>query len=329
MILLTTRTPALTDALRSAYSGALNPGRGPEAVLSSLRRGLAELGVPFSVNSWRRANRAEAVGVLSGVGVLEEGIRRRSGAEGTRLLAGPNLVTLPSHEAELFCRPEVDVVLVPSPWVKALYESDLPELEGRVEVWPAGVDADFWKPRPAPGGAAAAAGGRAILFVKEGVGQPNASPALVAAARRTLEAAGLSVVELRYGAYSRREYLTTLQAADLMVAFSASESQGIALAEAWSADVPTLVWDQGALCIDGVEYETSSAPYLSVMTGAPFKTESELKGAVELFLESAGTMFAPRDWVTSNLTDEICARRYWELATAPLGSGAVAGDEPK
>ena len=314
MILLATRPATLRGIAGAAYQGVLAPRRGPSAVLSSLSRGLRELGVPFELNRWSQRGNARALGVLSGIDALEAGVRWRSGTDGGRLLAGPNIVVLPSEARDVFGRAEIDLVVVPSPWVKDLYEQDMPELRGRVVVWPAGVDPHYWRPSHAREAERMRGPGHAVMFVKDSPGQANAPSALLADARMLLESSGLCVEEIRYGAYSRRAYLSKLQGADVMVAFSPSESQGVALVEAWSTNVPTLVWDQGIVSIGGIEYRSSSAPFLSGKTGAFFSNAGELDALLESFRGEGKPHFSPRRWVLDHMTDAICARRYQELA---------------
>ena len=277
--------------------------RGPEAVLASLQRGLAVEGVDFALNP-RRLAAEGVVGVLSGHDALARAIEWRQGGSGRRLLAGPNLVILPSDEPELMTAPEIDLCLVPSEWVKRLYEEDSPELRGRVAVWPAGVDPDYWTPgEPSR---------RALVYVKRVDGQRNVEDAEVAGARSALERAGFEVVPLEYGTFKPSAYRSALRGAALMVFFSPTESQCLALVEAWAADVPTLVWDCGRLEYKGRVYEGSSAPYLSPATGAAFSGDS---GDLIARWDELRPGFRPREWVLENMTDAVCARAYRRLAS--------------
>jgi hypothetical protein len=288
--------------LRERVAVRLRP-RGPEAVLASLQRGLPAEGIEFTLNP-RRLGSEGVVGVLSDLDALATAIEWRRGRPDRRLLAGPNLVILPSDEPELMTAPEIDLCLVPSEWVKRLYEEDSPELQGRVAVWPAGVDPSYWTPgEPSR---------RALVYVKRVDGQRNIQDVEVARVRTTLEHAGFDVVLLEYGSFKPSAYRSALQRADLMVFFSPTESQCLALVEAWAADVPTLVWRCGRLEYKGCVYEGSSAPYLSAATGATFFGDFE-----DLIArwEELRRSFRPREWVLQNMTDAVCARAYRDLAS--------------
>jgi hypothetical protein len=280
-------------------------------VASSLTRGLQQLGTEFGLNP-RRLQGAETLGVLSGLDALAEGLELRRRGEVGRLIAGPNLVVLPSDAAELMSAPEIDWCVVPSQWVKELYERDLPDLAGRVAIWPAGVDAAYWS----PGRERERGRPRALVFRKFAPGQTNAPEAEVQEACAHLRANGFATTTLSYGRFDRRTYRRALRASDLAVYFGTSESQGIALVEAWSAGVPTLVRRCESLSYRNRSFPCSAAPYLTGSTGALFSDAAELGSLLESWGElSAG--FDPRGWVLGNMTDEISARSYLALALEP------------
>jgi hypothetical protein len=277
-------------------------------VLSSLCRGLAALRLPFEHNP-RRFGAAETVGVISDLDALAAAIAWRRASPHRRLVAGPNLVILPSDAPDLMTAPEIDVCLVPSDWVRDVYEHDAPALAGRLAVWPAGVDATFWAPAARSPGSVR----QALLYRKDLAGQRNASNELISEARATLERAGFAVTYVAYGTYERADYRAMLHDADVVVFFSATESQCLALVEAWAADVPTLVWSCGQMHYRGRVFKSSSAPYLAPANGRWF---SDVAGLAALLKEWDGVRadLAPREWVLEHMTDEQCARAYWSLA---------------
>ena len=98
------------------------------------------------------------------------------------------------------------------------------------------------------------------------------------------------------------------------VFLSTFETQGIALAEAWSMDVPTVVWDpQGDAEWRGRHFTSdSSAPYLTPSTGIAARDTALLEPAIRQALATL-TTFQPREWVLANMTDAVCSRRLYEL----------------
>ena len=79
----------------------------------------------------------------------------------------------------------------------------------------------------------------------------------------SIERRGYSVRLLRYGQYFPDEYLSLLRQTCVMVGFTPDESQGIAWAEAWSVNVPTLLWKQEKVTYKGRTYRAvdSALPY--------------------------------------------------------------------
>ena len=76
---------------------------------------------------------------------------------------------------------------------------------------------------------------------------------------------------IKYGEYSKKNYLKYLQQTKYMIFFSQSESQGLSLFESWSCNIPTFIYDQKYWIYKKTRYLSSSAPYLSKDTGVSFK----------------------------------------------------------
>lgn len=270
---------------------------GPSAVLNSLIRGLNLLDQPYIVNPpiERLTNK---IIVLSSTIGLSQVIRNKP--KDAIVLAGPNLVVLPSEISELLVLDAIDRVIVNSRWTFDCYAEDLPEIMSKLTIWPAGVDIDYWQTINSK------RNGEILFYIKD---KPDT---LVKESIEYVKSLNYQVNTIKYGQYQLDEFKSALSRAKLAVYFSQSESQGISLLEAWAMDVPTLVWNPGylMLCKDKnlkIKVTTSSAPYLTPQTGAFFKNIDEFK---TIFVQSSNEFkFAPRDWVVENMTDEICAKK--------------------
>ena len=98
-----------------------------------------------------------------------------------------------------------------------------------------------------------------------------------------------------------------------MVFLSQSESQGLALNEAWMLDVPTLVYNGSHMKARGYEFaESSPAPYLSPQSGLFFFGESDFLPRLDEFLARV-TQFTPRLYHEQNFTDGICAQKLLNI----------------
>jgi hypothetical protein len=117
-----------------------------------------------------------------------------------------------------------------------------------------------------------------------------------------------------------------LDRAIVSVFLSTFESQGIALAEAWSMNVPTVVWDpQGDAEWRNRHFKSaSSAPYLTAATGISTRDLAGLQGAIGQALATLDT-FHPREWVLENMTDAVCSRKLYEVIMREAGGASAAG----
>lgn len=299
------------DRVRPAPAFFRSAYRGHFAVTRSLVEGLAKAGIPSNYNPRRLQDVAGTVVVLSGLAALRQAIELKRAGRIARLLAGPNLVEFPSDARDLVCAPEVDVCITPGPLTCDIYVEDCPELAGRCKPWPAGVDTAFWTPRDAREAR------RGVLVYDK---QINGATAPVAPYAALLTARGHAVTTLQYGSYTRERFREALAESALMVGFSAAESQGIAWAEAWSMDVPTLLWYTDSHVFNhprgrGRVFRTSTAPHLTDATGRFFRSPEEFQRLVADW-EAGRLETSPRAWVLAHMSDEACARRLCEIAGA-------------
>lgn len=299
------------NAMNPPAEFSRSPYRGHFAVTRSLVEGLTKAGIAANYNPKKLSALGDTVVVLSNLGALRQSIDLKRAGVVRKLIAGPNLVDFPSDARDLMCAAEVDICITPGPLTCRIYIEDCPELAGRCVPWPAGVDTRYWAP------SAENANERSILFYdKRSTGRTDAMEPYVA----LVEAKGYQVSILRYGSYLKEEYRDHLQRSQLLIGFTAAESQGIAWAEAWASDVPTLMWRKDRHSFEhprslGRTFATSPAPHLTDATGRFFANRDEFTRIFQDW-ESGCFQFAPRDWVLANMSDEVCARRLYQLASS-------------
>ncbi len=269
--------------------------RGPRMVAKSLLRGLSELGVIHKVNPIR-VPRGATVGVLSGVRALEWAIEAKKAGMINKLIAGPN-IAMPGEHGGIIFNKDIDIFLTPSTWIKDWLISLKPERINAFRVWSAGVEtAPITK---------LSAGRETIIVYKK-----RCPTALFERIIAELQKRKLPYKVITYGTYNRRAYLRALNMAKGLIFLSESESQGIAIHEAWMMDVPTLVWDRRLFKAGDYEWMgASSAPYLSDEVGVEFKDEQELSTKLDSFLQKLDT-FRPRAYHLENFTDVKAAEEY-------------------
>lgn len=273
---------------------------GHYAVTRSLVEGLLSAEIPHNYNPPTQQLLPTCI-VLSGCDTLQFAIEQKRRGRIKKLYAGPNIVTLPDEHDNLIVSPEVDFCVVPSKWVEDLYLTRCPGLQGRTLIWAAGICADEWIPDRA---ANCQEQDGVLIYIKGERGRQ-----LFVHYHSVLLSWFGDLTVLEYGRYDRVDYYRELNHCLLMIVFGGTESQGLALAEAWAMDIPTWVhvadsWDSPG----GSAYPASAAPYLSSYTGAFFSDERTLKALRDQWARKA-LAYAPRNWVLANMTDTLCAAK--------------------
>jgi hypothetical protein len=287
------------------------PLGGHYGVTRSLVAGLRALGTRFVYSPALNSTTAQTAIVLAGIAELRAAMewRRRHGCG--LLLAGPNVVEMPNDHGGILLSPEIDRIIVPSDKVRRQYEASAPQLAGRIWVWPAGVDEEYWKP--------SGSGVRDTVLIYN-----KHMPDLATRTGDMLRNRGVRHETISYGdrrgdKYRPREFRAALDRARLCVFLTLNESQGLAAAEAWSMDVPTL-----AFRAPGYE-QIATVPYLSPATGRYWSSTDELLGLIAGFSPAD---YQPRSWVLANMTDLVCAKQFVRLTTRSTPGGRTNHPAP-
>ncbi len=272
------------------------PFGGHYGVTRSLNIGLRKLGVRFAYAPRLDKTIARAAIVLGGLEELKAAMawRRRGGCE--LLLAGLNIVELPHDQDHILLSPEIDRVIVASDKVRMLYESLAPQLESRILVWPAGVDENYWHSTDA-------CPRDTVLIYNKRMAQ-WASKLFSILSKSGFRCEVINYGDHRKDRYRLHQFRSALNRAYACVMLTLDEPQGIAASEAWSMDVPTLVYRAPG-------YEVvETVPYLTPATGAYWSAIEEL---VAILKGVPLADFKPRSWVLTNMTDTACAAKLMAL----------------
>lgn len=303
MIVILTRSPNIFSAewIKYTLRKLLMIKRGPDAVLASLCRGLNELSINFKINPPKKDIQG-VVHVLSGLKGLKYCISNKTKLNITKIIAGPNVVIHPSESDNIIKESHIDTILQPSIWVKKLFEHNSPSLSSKIKVWPAGVkDPYVYKDMPI----------KNDFFI---VFQKNSNKEMFEFIINTLESKKINYKIIEYGKFKQIDYLRLLEQSKAMIYLSKSESQGIALQEAWIRNTPTLVWDRGFWEYNVIkfEHEKISCPYLTEESGMTFKGVGDFTQKLDEFLGKTET-FSARNYCIKNLTDKITAQIYIDI----------------
>jgi hypothetical protein len=201
-----------------------------------------------------------------------------------------------------------------SPWVKDTFQEMASSFIMPIEPLPFGVDTNYFRPYDANYEKIF----DCILYVK------RRSNELVNYAKLLLESKGLTYHVFQYGSYIETDYMYGIRMSKFMLVLDAHESQGFALEEAMSCNVPLLVMDATSMydeTNDGVHvtYDylkpknltATSVPYWSDECGIRITKQEELSNAIDAMMNTY-TQFTPRNYVLRTLSDEACMNRILE-----------------
>ncbi len=271
---------------------------GPQSVFESLKKGLSDIQVAYRSDPWKHQV-TPVVGVIAGVNTLRFALEQKRKGFIKTIVAGPNIVVAPTDEDNLIKSPLIDRVVVPSEWNKKWWLTFDQLFDSKAVVWASGVD-DLGGNRDS--------NGVCIVYSK------NADEKLFNKLIEILWTYKLPIVVSHYGQFRQEEYFRLLKKARMLVYLSTHESQGIALHEAWMADVPTLVWNRGFFQYQDKRFEdeTVSAPYLSAECGLSFKDDGDFERKLIEFQEKYHS-FHPREYSLAHFTNAIAARKYIDI----------------
>lgn len=116
--------------------------------------------------------------------------------------------------------------------------------------------------------------------------------------------------------YDENDYLSFLQKSKFGIILDAHESQGFAIQEALSCDVPLLVWNTKTMNQEyGSIYSNipcTTIPYWDARCGEYFYNHIELEKTFDLFISKLET-YKPREYILENLSVKKCSERFLEL----------------
>ena len=116
--------------------------------------------------------------------------------------------------------------------------------------------------------------------------------------------------------YKEDNYLLFLQHAKYGIIIDAHESQGFAIEEALSCNVPLLVWNVHYMSQEhGSSYNDilcTTIPYWDKKCGETFYTISEFENIYNKFINNI-TTYEPRKYIVESLSPNQCGEQFLEL----------------
>ena len=257
---------------------------GPNQVALNLIESLKKSKIKFNINPFCEKDIAEISVVLSGKKKLQQCIYLKNKNIIKHLVAGPNLVVTPNEfEYILFSR-EIDKIIVPSSWVKNLYNKFGIASE-KIFIWFSGVNIFENKNKKK---------NKKLIYIKN-------NKKIKKTCLNYNKKINYKFKLIRYGYYEKESYYNLLNRSILMVYFGSTESQGIAMQEAWSMNVPTLVFRNETFVYNKKKYLGNSSPYLTSSCGFLFQSIQQFKNKFNLIINSR---LYPRKWIKKNMSQK-------------------------
>lgn len=283
--------------------------RGHFAVTRSIVEGLKKNNVSFNYNPKKFSELADIVHVVSGARALRQMLRMKKKGRIKKLYAGPNIAVFSTDYNSILAAPEIDGLVNHCVDACKVWASDYDSLLNKCFIWPAGVDTELWCPdddliR------------KTILIFDKRTASDDANRTVpIINYLRSKNYSVEIIVRSPVQGYSQNTYLSLLKRSCLLVGFTVgSESQGIAWAEAWSCNVPTLILQNNLRTYKGRRFKCTTAPYLNEENGLFFTDNDDFKLKFD-YWEKNKYQFKPRDWVLKNMSDEVSAKKLFEELT--------------
>lgn len=282
---------------------------GIKKVFDNLCKGFDELNISYDINlSFNKIKPDEPVVVLGNGNNALNGYKQPN-----QIIAGIGLMTHPAEWPDLFNEYPVAKYLQHSEWTNNIYKAYFGS-DG-CEIWPAGIDTKKWAPKNTDDKNCDFLIYNKIMWDKPATGNRLKRPIL-----EKLDKMGLSYQEIVYGQYTEEEYLKSLQHCRAMIFLCEHESQGFALCEALSMNVPVFAWDQGfwldpnRFKWNDPEVPASSVPCFDSRCGMRFKNLQEFDNNIDLFWQNGlNKSYKPREYVMEKLTLKKSADRMIEI----------------
>jgi hypothetical protein len=257
---------------------------GPGKVIKNLINGLERIGQEYFLNEEEKVNEDSFVVCLQEHPVLYS-------KKINNLIIGPNICTLPI-DVDFVMKQKYNKILVPSQWVFDKYKRWINT--DKIKIWASGVDTDFFQD-----------------FSKE----KKTNDCLIYFKRRNyedlvyitkfLKNKNQSFEIIEYGNYTEEYFLNLIKKSKYAFIIDSCESQGIAIQEMMSCNLPLFVWDVEFWNDRGEEYKVSatSIPYWNEICGIKETNRDLIFENFNLFLDKK-EIFKPREFVLKNFNLE-------------------------
>lgn len=255
--------------------------------------------VELLVNPSRKAARGSIAYVPCSWRILRDVIEMKRSGIIEKLIAGPMICYrhVNEHDFIIFDK-AIDCYVLASDWVVKDYWKEASEHNrtfSNLKAWPAGIDAELWSPDDMKCKNPMC---KILVYVKRDGWD------IYEQVQQMMELDGRDVKIIKYGEYVPSDYKKLLNWCDFMIICGGNETQGLYMAQAWSMNRPTLVYESKAVIDRGGD----SAPYITDSTGIKWHNFEELSKGLNVVGQCR-----PREWVLKNQTNEASFARFIDI----------------
>ena len=273
---------------RSIYNKKV---RGPKKVVDNLILGLKKMGYPYVIN--KDLNSCKRLWIHDDIEALK---RLKDVRKDIAVIIGPNLFVNPENIPKNLDLSRT-VYVQPSLMVKNVWENRKYD-KSKIQVWPVGIDTEKYSPSNKDKDLV-------LVYFK------NRKKEELEFIENSLKSRNINYKTIIYGSYNNEDYLNLLKATKYVIWLGGYESQGIALEEALSCNIPMLVLDKkyekGIL-----DENSTSIPYFDDRCGIVLKDIANMDKSLDI-MEKEYRKFSPRDFILENLDAEKQARKFLDL----------------
>ncbi len=219
-----------------------------------------------------------------------------------KFIFGPHFSVFPIKDQMQLIEGPNSVYVQPSEWTKQAWCNN----NNKFYVLPFGVDTyKFCEIKPL------SMRNEVIVYYK------HRNPAELQALQHFLQSKNIQYTIFSYmHKYTEDDYLKYLQNAKYMILLDAHESQGFAVEEAMSCNVPLLVWNVKSMNQEyGSNYPdipATSIPYWDSKCGEYFYNYEDINTTYNIFIENL-EKYKPREYVLDNLSISVCEQKMLDL----------------
>ncbi len=287
---------------RSIVDSGIN---GPQKVVNNLIKGLDILNYPYCLN--KDLNTTSQLWIHDDPIAIKNASKRH-----LKAIIGPNIYILPRSIPKNLNMSNF-IYIQPSKWALDFWR-DFGFDKCKTDFWPTGIDTEEFSERKKSNS------GIVLIYFKQRYKEE------LDFVKNILDNLKIQYEIIIYGLYDQKDYLKKLQNTRYVIWLGRQESQGIALEEALSMNVPILVWDvlnvghwvpnkkeKKIFNQEELNYKnTTSAFYFSDECGIITKDKEKIKESINN-MENSWQSYEPRKYIIENLNLEQQARDFIEL----------------